>query len=251
MATKSGVVDSLLTQLQSSEANLRTEAWRAAGEAGAEAVPGLAHLMGHADQEVARAAKRALWQLTRHAGRPGATELRAALQAALLTLLAEDSTEALQREVLWMLSEVADEGAYRESPDYSSIPFCVKTRGWPLKEFRERPRLALCRWLLERLRRIFVPILRPRSENVGGTHGEFRTINSNLPGPPRWKPWPKKQTRMGKGLHDETPATIARNRSHACHLLATRISRCCRRFIRLPLHHPVRSTRGSGTAGRQ
>ena len=62
------------------------------------------------DIEVARAAKRALWEKVRQSGRPGAATERQAVVGELLPLLHAGQSEAVFREVLWMLSEIgADE----------------------------------------------------------------------------------------------------------------------------------------------
>jgi HEAT repeat protein len=57
------------------------------------------------DMEVARAAKRALWKIVRHTGRPKATKEKKAVEAKLLELLGDDQPVSVRREVLWMLSE--------------------------------------------------------------------------------------------------------------------------------------------------
>ena len=111
MAAASPPLDTLLTALQDDDETARTEAWRAMGGAGAEAVAPLAKLMLHADPEVARAAKRGLWQLVRHVGRPGAASEQQAVEAALLTLLSADTPEPVRREAVWMLSEIGDDAS--------------------------------------------------------------------------------------------------------------------------------------------
>ena len=58
------------------------------------------------DVEVARAAKRGLWQLVRHASRPGAVDEQRAVGAEFTALLQQDQPPAVHREVLWMLSEI-------------------------------------------------------------------------------------------------------------------------------------------------
>jgi hypothetical protein len=58
--------------------------------------------------EVARAAKRGLWKIVRHVGRPGAKDEKMAVAAELIPLLGEDQPTSVRREVLWMLSEIGD-----------------------------------------------------------------------------------------------------------------------------------------------
>ncbi|MCC6490239.1 MAG: HEAT repeat domain-containing protein [Candidatus Hydrogenedentes bacterium] len=99
-------VDKLIAALRDEDEIVRTNAWVAAGEVGAPAVGPLADLMLDAQPEVARAAKRALWQVARHSGRPGAESDKAAVVAALLTVLAGERPDAVRREVMWMLSEI-------------------------------------------------------------------------------------------------------------------------------------------------
>jgi HEAT repeat protein len=99
-------LEELLTALKSEDDIKRTQAWISAGAVGAPAVVPLADLMLDAQPEVARAAKRALWQVARHSGRPGAESDKVAVAAALLTVLAGERPDAVKREVMWMLSEI-------------------------------------------------------------------------------------------------------------------------------------------------
>lgn len=99
-------LEELLAALKSEDDTKRTEAWISAGLVGAPAVAPLAGLMLDAQPEVARAAKRALWQVARYSGRPGAEADKAAVIAALLAALAGERPDAVKREVMWMLSEI-------------------------------------------------------------------------------------------------------------------------------------------------
>lgn len=139
----------LLQQLNSTDPDVRTAAWLAAGEVGAPAVAPLADLMAQSGQsvqqltkqlaelqsgsagnqkreklaalqaelrqplEVGRAAQRGLWKIVRHTGRPGADNDRHAVVTALLPLLAGERPEAVRREAIWMLSEIAGDEAVR------------------------------------------------------------------------------------------------------------------------------------------
>lgn len=102
-------VNQLIAELQSADDAVRGTAWQGAAPLGAPAVKPLAALMGHADFEVARSAKRALWRIVRHAGRPKAAMERQAVQAELVTLLVSAAT-TVRQEALWMLSEIGDAG---------------------------------------------------------------------------------------------------------------------------------------------
>jgi HEAT repeat protein len=104
-------VDELLAGIRSDSDEVRTEAWLNAGQAGASAVKPLAKVMTDNDLEVARAAKRALWKIVRHTGRPRANKEKRAVETELIGLLGKDQTLAVQREVLWMLSEIGGRNA--------------------------------------------------------------------------------------------------------------------------------------------
>jgi HEAT repeat protein len=99
-------VDELLDGIKSDSAEKRTEAWQIAGEVGAPAVKPLAEVMTDDDLEVARAAKRAMWKIVRHAGRPKANKEKRAVEKELTGLLGRKQPVAVRREVLWMLSEI-------------------------------------------------------------------------------------------------------------------------------------------------
>jgi HEAT repeat protein len=99
-------VDELIAGIKSDSAEKRTEAWQSAGEVGAPAVKPLAAVMADDELEVSRAAKRALWQIVRYTGRPKANKEKRAVETELVDLLGKDQPVAVQREVLWMLSEI-------------------------------------------------------------------------------------------------------------------------------------------------
>ena len=104
----SKAVEDLLARIKGSSAAERTGAWFGSGALGAGAVVPLAGVMrDHPKKlEVARAAKNALWQIVRHAGRPAAKEEAKAVVVELVSLLGDDFPTAVRREVLWMLSEI-------------------------------------------------------------------------------------------------------------------------------------------------
>jgi HEAT repeat protein len=101
-------VDELIAKIKSSDDKVRSAAWLAAGEVGAPAVQPLAAVMTDpaSELEVGRSARRALWKIVRHAGRPGAGAEKKAAIPAVLALLADDRPAPLRREALWMLSEI-------------------------------------------------------------------------------------------------------------------------------------------------
>lgn len=100
-------VEELLAALRSTSPETRTTAWSQAGTVGPPALVPLADLLTQADLEVSRAAKHAMWKITRTVGAPGASDKPAAI-AALLGLLADERPSVVRREVLWMLSEIGD-----------------------------------------------------------------------------------------------------------------------------------------------
>jgi len=125
-------VDELIAGIKDGSDKVRTEAWQSAGEVGAPAVKPLAKVMTDNDLEVARAAKRALWKIVRHTGRPGANLERRAVETELVGLLGDDQPVAVRREVLWMLSEI---GARRS---IEAIAGLLKN-----EDLREDARMAL------------------------------------------------------------------------------------------------------------
>ena len=72
----------------------------------AQAIQTLAEMMKNADPETMRAGKRQLWEMVRHAGRPGNAGQVAAIVKALVGLLESDQPAAVKREALWAVSEL-------------------------------------------------------------------------------------------------------------------------------------------------
>jgi len=126
-------VDNLIAKIKSQDDAVRGPAWQAAGPSGAPAVKSLAAVMTDADFETARAAKRALWKIVRHAGRPGASKEAKAVATELIALLAGSPT-VVRREALWMLSEIGGDEAVASMAALLSD-----------KEVREDARCALMR----------------------------------------------------------------------------------------------------------
>ncbi len=109
-AAAAASVDDLVTRITSKDDAVRGPAWQGAAPYGAAAVKRLAAVMSDADFEIARSAKRALWVIVRHAGRPGAAKEASAVAKELLTLLPNSATP-VRREALWMLSEIGGDDA--------------------------------------------------------------------------------------------------------------------------------------------
>jgi HEAT repeat protein len=112
-ARRTGGVNRLIAKIESSDAETRTNAWQRAGDVGAPAVQPLAMVMTDDDLEVARAAKRAMWQIVRHTGRPGAINAKKAVVGKLCGLLGADQPVSVRREVVWMLSEIGGMASIR------------------------------------------------------------------------------------------------------------------------------------------
>jgi HEAT repeat protein len=86
------------------------------------------------DFEIARSAKRALYRIVRHAGRPGAKKEAKAVTGELIQLL-RSAHALVRREAAWMLSEIAADEAVKPLAALLSDP-----------EAREDARCALMRF---------------------------------------------------------------------------------------------------------
>jgi HEAT repeat protein len=109
-AAESASVSEFIGKIKSPDDDARGTAWQNAGPQGAQAVKPLADVMTDASFEIARAAKRALYKIVRHAGRPGAPREARAVAAELIALLPGGPT-VVRREALWMLSEIGGDDA--------------------------------------------------------------------------------------------------------------------------------------------
>jgi HEAT repeat protein len=103
-------VNVLVTRIKSKDNSIRGPAWQTAGSAGAPAVRPLAEVMMDPDFETARGAKRALYRIVRHAGRPGAKHEAEAVSGELVLVLGS-APARVRREAVWMLSEIAGDKA--------------------------------------------------------------------------------------------------------------------------------------------
>ena len=111
VARSKGGVYNLMSGIRDDDAEVRTKAWQSADKVGAPAVKPLARVMTNKDLEVARAAKRGLWKIVRHVGRPKSGNKKRAVIGKLVELLGDDQPVPVRREVLWMLSEIGDRNA--------------------------------------------------------------------------------------------------------------------------------------------
>jgi HEAT repeat protein len=132
-AATAGELDEFIGRMKSADDKVRGPAWQGAGTLGAPAVRPLAGLMADANFEVARCAKRTLYLIVRHAGRPGASKEAQAVERELISVL-KSGASAVQREVAWMLSEIGGNDAV------AAIAVLLSD-----KEAREDARCALTR----------------------------------------------------------------------------------------------------------
>jgi HEAT repeat protein len=100
--------DEFIARIKSKDDSVRGAAWQGAAPYGEPAVKPLAATMADDDFETARSARRALWVIVRHAGRPGAAKEARAVASELIAVLGNHPT-AVRREVLWMLSEIGSD----------------------------------------------------------------------------------------------------------------------------------------------
>ncbi len=103
-------LDALIAKIKDNDDKVRTAAWQAAGSVGAAAIGPLAGVVKDGQLEVSRAANRAMWQIVRHSGRPGADEEKKATAGALLAVFRDEQQPVpLRRDIIWMLSEIVDD----------------------------------------------------------------------------------------------------------------------------------------------
>ena len=132
-AAETGSVDDLIAKIKSADDKVRGPAWQGVAPYGAPAIKPLAGLMTDANFEVARSAKRAIYVIIRHAGRPDAPSEAQAVGKELIPLLKSEAVP-VRREALWMLSEIGGADAVAPMAVLLSDP-----------EVREDARCALTR----------------------------------------------------------------------------------------------------------
>ncbi|UCF38288.1 MAG: hypothetical protein JSU96_05405 [Acidobacteriota bacterium] len=132
---KEAQIEQLIAGIKSQEPEQRTVAWRSAGSVGAPAIQPLASLAAERNHEVGRAANRAIWQIVRSAGTPGQEEGKSEVIGALKALLTGETPVSLQRDIIWMLSEIAcadcvadDLSALLQSPELREDARCALER---------------------------------------------------------------------------------------------------------------------------
>jgi len=113
MQSEEFTVDDLIAKIKDKDDKVRAEGWLNAGKVGAAAVRPLAAVTtsGDSDLEVARAAKRALWQIVYDSAGAKGENQRDAVLPELHALLTDDWPDALRRDVLWMLSEIGNDSS--------------------------------------------------------------------------------------------------------------------------------------------
>jgi len=165
-------VDELLAGIKSDSAEKRTAAWQSAGKVGAPAVKPLAKVMTVGELEVARAAKRGLWQIVRYTGRPGANREKRALEAELIDLLGNEQPVAVRREVLWMLSEIGSRRSVETVAGLIKNEDLREDARMALERIPNRRAVAALKAVLEAAPEDFKPniaqSLRKRGEEVAG-----------------------------------------------------------------------------------
>ncbi len=108
-ASQKPQVRELLSQLQSSDLELRWKSAVKAGPVGAEAVVPLGDLMGGEDRGVAKAATEALRRIVHYSARPGARKEAQAVARELLKLTGPQRPRPVRVEALYLLGCVGDE----------------------------------------------------------------------------------------------------------------------------------------------
>jgi len=103
-------LDALIAALRGADDAARTVAWQELATLGAPAIAPLAPLLTDPNTETARAARHALQRMVRLAGRPQASREATAVSHALTALLPQQPV-TVQRDLLWMLSEIGQEDA--------------------------------------------------------------------------------------------------------------------------------------------
>lgn len=166
-------------------------AWQRAGPFGAVAVPPLADVMARGGGEKARAAKRALWCVVDHAGRPGGQREAAAVVEALVSAVGQKGLPVpVIRELLWMLGTLGGDGcvahvaAWLGSEELREDARCV------LQRIPGEASLKALREALDHASGMFevalADALRARGEVVPGRPGRSRI--------------PERSTRVGTGV---------------------------------------------------
>lgn len=185
MATPSAVKD-LIDQIKGEDEDIRAKAWKYAYVAGPAALRALAENVEGTELEVGRAAKRAMWKIVRHAGRPGADTERQQAVDELLKLLKPGLPRAVLVEVMWMLSEIGG--------DESVNPVASHLMN---KELREDARLVLERLPGDRSLGVLKAMLKTGPDDFKSNIAQsLRRRGIEVDEPPCVKLKPTKQTEV-------------------------------------------------------
>jgi HEAT repeat protein len=164
-------VDQLVNRIRSDDDDVRGDAWQNAGPAGAPAIQPLAALMTDSHFEIARSARRAIWNIVYHAGRPNASQEAASVEKELIALLSHPATP-VRREALWMLSKIAGNSAVQPMAQFLNDPELREDARCSIQRIPGKASLqALQRALKtapEEFRYALAESLRARGEKVSG-----------------------------------------------------------------------------------
>ena len=122
----------LIQKIQSSDADARYAAWRAAGPAGSAAVAKLGELLASPDKGVAKAAKGALETIAYYSTRPGAAAEAEAVSRELLKIGGSQLPRGARAEAIHLLGFTAD---------HRSVPGLAQLLNDP--DMRDEARMAL------------------------------------------------------------------------------------------------------------
>lgn len=171
LAAATPAVDDLVNRIRSQDHDVRGDAWQNAGPAGAVAIRPLAALMTDADFEVARSARRAIWNIVYHAGRPKASKEAAAVETELIALL-DHPAVPVRREVLWMLSKIAGNNAVKPMARFLQDEELREDARCALQRIPGKPSLQALRQAMktvpEEFRYAIAESLRARGDKVAG-----------------------------------------------------------------------------------
>jgi HEAT repeat protein len=178
-------VGDLISGIKSADETVRSKTWPAAGPCGAPAIGPLVDTMSDASSEIARAAKRALWVVVRHAGRPGAAKDAQAVEQELIARL-RTSPPPILRELLWMLSEIGSRTA---------VPALARLLANP--DLREDARCALLRIPSRQSRAALKTAMRTAPDDFRFALADaLRQLGEKVDGYPSRKLIPTKQTEV-------------------------------------------------------
>jgi hypothetical protein len=162
----------LAAALKSKDDKARAAAIEAAAQCGAAAIQTVCPLLGDAETETQRAAKRALYQIVHDAGKPGAAAAAKAAEKEFVAVLQASISVPERREVLWMLSEIGGDDSVKPiaallgNADLREDARCVLQR-LPLKAAVKALESAL-KTVPEEFRFALAESLRKRGEKVSG-----------------------------------------------------------------------------------